>query len=527
MDNFPINEPNLPLNIPLIGRQDIVRKLKKNYANNNPRHLSLVGPRFFGKSVLLNAVAAEMEKDKSSKFKIVVFWDLGHQTPASNEDFLNTMCKEISLKLLAVDQDCFEILQKRENPYSDLRAVFGHLADQNINITMLWDGCDKPLSSGKLTKNLWDQLRELARSSSLTIITASRKPLHELLIDEDSATSDFWSIFDPNWIGVGVFDEDDQNAVLEKLNNIKFDTGSIKELANWTGGIPPLYLLVVNQLLDMSLKQVSNIDIEEAAQTVLAKSAIPYLEKLWDHCSGKTREAFYNLIYNNEIPVSNIPKQVIKDLTDIGLGKKSGKKIFKNCRLMELHIKDQMEDIDSVARLFKENDNYQKHMKSVLIHRFNQVKNIDAHFNSLVKKVYDCIGDAHNKDPEDCLANLRNVLKTALDLILEREFPDKKVPEDWTNTWQRERPKANIPKSWPNKDVLKLTLLECMVGAYLGQVTPAKAKHVDKAAYYCLDQIKSYGNYGNHTSDEKISIEIVFVAVMTCIELVASLDRYG
>jgi len=193
---------------------------------------------------------------------------------------------------------------------------------------------------------------------------------------------------------------------------------------------------------------------------------------------------------------------------------------------MENHVKDQREDIDSVARLYKENDNYQKNIKSVLIHRFNQVKNNNPHLNILIKKVNDCIQDVQqNRDPGDCLANTRNVLKTALDLILEREFPDTQIPEDWIDTWKRVRPNLNILKSWPSNEHQQLTLLGCMVGAHLGQDTQPKAKFVNKAAYYCLRTIQNYGNYGNHHHGETVSIEVMFVAVMTCIELVASLDK--
>jgi hypothetical protein len=522
MPNFPIFD----LNAPVIGRADVIRMLRNNYTSISPAHLSLVGPRFSGKSVLLKTIAAEMEKDESSQFKIVVFWDLGHKTPTSDEDFLHNICKEISLKLHAVDRECSEILQRREDPFHDLREVIEHLADENIKIVMLWDGFDKPLSSGKLTRNLWDQLRELAQSSSLRLITASRKPLHKLIRDEESVTSDFWNIFDPNSIKIGAFNEDDKSAVLEKLNNIEFDKGAITELTSWTGGFPLLYLLVINQLLAMSLNQVNNINVSEAANAILANSASGILEDLWNDWSEETKEVFLHLIDKNEIPISSVPKQERIDLTEAGFGKQSGNKILKNCRLMENHIKDQREDIDSVARLYKENDNYQKNIKSVLIHRFNQVKNNNPHLNILIKKVNDCIQDVQqNRDPGDCLANTRNVLKTALDLILEREFPDTQIPEDWIDTWKRVRPNLNILKSWPSNEHQQLTLLGCMVGAHLGQDTQPKAKFVNKAAYYCLRTIQNYGNYGNHHHGETVSIEVMFVAVMTCIELVASLDK--
>ena len=91
MPTFPIFD----LNAPVIGRADVIRMLRNNYTSISPAHLSLVGPRFSGKSVLLKSIASEMEKDESSQFKIVVFWDLGHKTPTSDEDFLHKICKEI------------------------------------------------------------------------------------------------------------------------------------------------------------------------------------------------------------------------------------------------------------------------------------------------------------------------------------------------------------------------------------------------------------------------------------------------
>jgi hypothetical protein len=503
----------------MIGRFNIIERLKNNYTKKSPSHLSVVGSRFSGKSVLLNALAENIRRDESSPFEVVVLWDLGHQTPINNEDFLRTMCKKIGSKLRSVNKEWGEILLASDDPYDDLREVIEQLASEKVNILMLWDGFDKPLSSGKLTRNLWDQLRALAQSSSLRLITASRKPLHKLIRDEDSVASDFWNIFDPNSVIVGVFDEDDKNTVLKKLNNIEFDKGSKKELINWTGGFPPLYLLVINQLL--ALTHVDNIAVEEAAKTVLGNSASGILEDLWKDCPASTKELFLHLVEKSEIPISETSSEERNGLIEKGFGKTSSNKIIKNCRLMEHHIRNQKEVIDSVARLFKEHDDYQKNIKPVLEHRLNQIKNIDNRLKELIER---CIEDIP-KNPEDCLKNMRGILDRALNFIVNKEFPEQhKIPSDWIAEWQYDGRKIDANETFPNTTNKKLYLIQSMTGAYPGQKTPPKAKYANKASYCFLDNIKSYGDYGHHSDGQIILVETAVTAIMTCIELAASLD---
>jgi hypothetical protein len=79
---------------------------------------------------------------------------------------------------------------------------------------LLLDGLDRLLAADTLTRNLWDQLRELASQPSLRLVTASRQRLRDLIRSPDAATSDFWNIFDPNPVQIGVMDDGDLGKAL-------------------------------------------------------------------------------------------------------------------------------------------------------------------------------------------------------------------------------------------------------------------------------------------------------------------------
>jgi hypothetical protein len=520
MNPFPILGPKVA---PMIGRSAIMQQLMSNYAKPSPAHLSVVGPRFSGKSVLLNVLAENIRRDESSPFKVVVLWDLGHQTPINDENFLRTMCKKIGSELRPVNEECADILLESDDPYNDLREVIELLASEEINILMLWDGFDKALGSGALTRNLWDNLRALAHFSSIRLITASRKFLQELIRDPQAKTSDFWNIFaEAKPILINTFDEDDQNAIHAQLENIELTSGAKKDLLNWTGGFPPLYLSMINQILGMSLNRVDHTHIKEAAKVIFENNSInSILDDLWRDCSKSTQDIFLYLIDKEEDLKSKSTLEERNQLTEKGLAKIEKNKIIKNCRLMADFILDKKQTIGNVARLFRENDNYQKHIRSVLEHRLNQIKIID---NCLKELIEECINKIP-QHPKSCLQKMPGILDETFNLIWDREFPDeRKVPQDWITEWQLDGRRIETNQTFPSGTSSEFALLQNMTGAYPNQSIQPKAKHTKKSTYYFLDSIRNFRNYGQHRGGEEIPVGAAVTAVMACIELAASLD---
>ncbi len=116
---FPILGTEIP---PMLGRQDIMEQLWKDLTKKTPSHLSLVGPRFAGKSVILRALEERM-LDSGTPYCAVIAWDLGHQTPRSDEEFIKLLTRRLGEGLLKTKPDLGEYLLQEGAGYDDVRDV--------------------------------------------------------------------------------------------------------------------------------------------------------------------------------------------------------------------------------------------------------------------------------------------------------------------------------------------------------------------------------------------------------------------
>src|SRR2546429_4271104 len=62
--------------------KSVLRRLEKHV----PDHVSVVGPRYIGKTVFLNAVG-EYLTTKHDHFDGCVYWNVGHDTPQTDTEF--------------------------------------------------------------------------------------------------------------------------------------------------------------------------------------------------------------------------------------------------------------------------------------------------------------------------------------------------------------------------------------------------------------------------------------------------------
>ncbi|MFP4237382.1 MAG: hypothetical protein ACLFRQ_07575 [Desulfonatronovibrio sp.] len=171
---FPILGTEIP---DIVGRDDILQRLYNELTKPTPSHISIVGPRFSGKSVILKALMKKLN-DLGSPFCGISYWDSGHQVPVSDEDFFRLMAHNLGKCLGKIDSEYGEYLKDKGAGYGEIREVINALEQNQQRVLMLWDGFDKPLGSGKLTRNLWDNLLNLCRQPGLRVVTCTRKELH-------------------------------------------------------------------------------------------------------------------------------------------------------------------------------------------------------------------------------------------------------------------------------------------------------------------------------------------------------------
>src|SRR4051812_3927343 len=94
---------------PMVGRSAVMQRLWTSLTKPTPDHLQIVGPRFSGKSVLLRALADQMASNGS--YQAVVLWDLGHQTPDTNDEFILSLRTHVAEALSTTQPQYAEYLR--------------------------------------------------------------------------------------------------------------------------------------------------------------------------------------------------------------------------------------------------------------------------------------------------------------------------------------------------------------------------------------------------------------------------------
>lgn len=514
---------------PMLGRAAIMLRLWNDLAKQTPSHLSVVGPRYAGKTVLMHGLAERM-RQRDSPYAAVIIWDLGHQTPDSNTAFLKTLCRKLGEGLKSNGNDYGDhLLAVESDEYDEMREVLDALRTDERKVLMLWDGFDKPLSTGKLTRNLWDQLRELASYPSLRLVTATRRPLAELISSEESVTSDFWNIFDMTPVRVGMIDEGDRAIILEKLSGVTFKSGAKSELENWSAGYPPLYLALLNKIMENGATgEIDNQVVNDAAGAAIDRVS-SILHYLWNDCSETAKNLYRHLVENNEIAATGVGISERTQLTEIGCIKVSGGRISKGCRFLEQHVKSLGEDAGSIVRLFGPWEGYRGNIRGLLELRLAQINRFDERLPRYVEFSIKRLPE----DPASALNDLTSIEERSLDLIWNREFGSERlIPRDivayWTasprdrNHFIQEMMKNDSFKVHPDR-FQQLRLMQLLTGST--KDFESKAKAVSKDSYVLLNAIHCFRNRNQHGEGQEIHLGVAVAAIMTCLELLACLER--
>ncbi|MFB2848592.1 hypothetical protein ACE1BG_20300 [Aeromonas veronii] len=513
---FPILGTTVP---PMLGRDEIMQKMLDALTKPTPDHLQVVGPRFVGKTVILHELAVRL-RQTGSPYSVVLLWDLGHQTPATDTLFMQSMARELSSELKAKHPEYAEHLQTpQENAYQDIAEVLGALKEERCKVLIIMDGFDRPLSNGQLTRNLWDQLRELAHNPSLRLVTASRRTLRDLIRRPDAQTSDFWNIFEPSPVRVGCFDKADLAAIQEKIPDRKFEVGAQTELLNAGNGFPVLTLSVLNTICEV----VPNGAVSHEVVKNACDSAFPRLrdtiDTLWGECHPASRDLFQRVREEGEVPRLGAAPDQVDALIACGFVCSVANKLQRPSSLLCKYLDGQPHEGSTICRLFAEEDAYKKNFKAVLEQRIGHLEGIDSELKHYLERG---AGDLP-RYPSVFLTNVRGIANRAFELIWKAELPDKKIPQSWIILWEQNN-EGGIDKlkfAFPQGGH-RVRLLNLMTGT---DKSEPYARYVTKGTYILMNAVYSFGDFGQHQEGADVDLGAAYSALHLCIELAAALTH--
>jgi hypothetical protein len=513
---------------PMVGRTLLLQRVWSDLTKATPSNLSIVGPRYVGKTVFLKELAARA-KQGDSPYALILYWELGPAPPRSDEAFIEALCDRLRDAMGAASTgDYSEHRGYLDKTYGSLKEVTDLLDSEGKSVLMIWDGLDKALGQGSLTGHLLGQMRDIFHGKRHKIVTAARKTPSELARNKQVYDSEFWNLFDPNPVRVESFTVPDIEAALAK-GGVTLSPGGRQELDNWTGGYPPFLLAVLNKLIANGQSPFSNDEVNTAAHGALDDIG-EMLTTLWEKdFSVGVKDVYRLLAERQELFATDIGTEETKYLVSWGFAVRAGNKVKPACRLLQAHVQGTMPDAGSMARLFGTWTAYRSGIRDVLELRLNQISTVNTLLRRLVERSIEDIPDF----PDACLNCLSQIEDLALDLIWESECgSSKQIPNDVVAYWTvspRDRDKViaermnNNDWSVPTERFKQVALLQMLTGSRIG--FDHKAKKVSKDTYVLINAIHSFRNRSEHPEGQAINEGVAVAAMMTCLELLACLAR--
>lgn len=513
---FPILGTTVP---PMLGRAAILQKMTGSLTKAIPDHLQVVGPRYAGKTVILHELAARLRQGWAP-YSAVLVWDLGHQTPGTDALFMQQLARELAAALTVTHPDYAEHLRtSQDNHYQDIAEVLSALKDEGARVLAIMDGFDKPLSNGQLTRNLWDQLRELALNPSLRLVTASRRTLRDLIRHPDAQTSDFWNIFDPTPVRVGCFDENDLTAVLATMPEWPLAPGAQTELWNASNGFPVLVLGVLNAVCEADTAGTVSPEALKNASDEAFTTLHDKLDALWIDCPPSCHDLMQRVLEEGPVARTGIAAADAETLLERGFVYSAANKLQRASRLLCRYLQEQPHEGNALVRLFGTSDVYQKNLKGVLERRIEQLSSVDPSLKQYLKRGTGDLPD----HPDVFMTNVRGIVDRAFELMWQAEVTDKRIPSEWMAVWKRNKERG--VEGWETKfpqGGARMQLLNLMTG---GGISAPCTKHITRGTYALMNAAYTFGDFGQHQEGAPIYSGTAYSALLLCVELTAALTR--
>lgn len=499
---------------PMLGRKQLFERLCRHLTKATPDHVCVVGHTLFGKSVLLNHLASHF-KETTDHFVTSMYWDLRHGTPTTDDEFRARFAKCVKNALLPVQPELAEYLDVEDETLSDLlQLVFGELEESGRRLLAVLDGFDHILAGGGISRNLWDEMRALAQKTSLRLVTGSRRRLRELCKTEESRTSDFWEIFYDTPVPVGSFEDDDWEGFLVpfKERDVSIDGSALKEISNWTGGVPVLAAALAGRLLIEAPEgsELSKPKVDAAAESIIDDRR-ELLGALWDDCPIEL-QADLAALADEDLRLTEVPDDRKRDLELRGFARAPGNKLRSSCRLMAHYARQRAVEVDNLQSLFGNAERFESNVRALLELRLAQVTAVDQQLYGYVERAIRAL----HPEPGDAVVWARSITDRALDMVWGTELPDKTLSEEWESVGVKFDDGGNFPASRGRQ----CAILRLITGT---REHSSVAKAVTKRTCLLVDHLQNVGDWGQHRSQEEISLPVAASFCLSAIALCESL----
>ena len=413
------------------GRDAVLAEVRALLDRPTPSHVSIVGPRSMGKTLLLRALT---ERARGwGRFVAVAPWDVRRHTPRDDEAFFAGFAAAVGESLHEAHPDLAGLLRD-EPSIGMIQDVFGELESDGSRVLLVVDHLDRALRQPEISKDLWDNLRDLTKRGALVLVTATQEPLRELMT-ADTRASQFWNVFaDP--IMLSPFSEADLDAFLAPLQGEKgvLSPPARKEFERQTGGVPLLCTLVACDLYVSPNEGVEKADVSGVAAALAQTSQ--HVGSLWDDIPAPVQGVLVEVTSRGEegVPVVDVSRHRRGGLVARGyVRESSAQRLVPAARMMLDHAARHEASAGDLARLFGSGSDADTHTRALLQLR---IEAVDGGTPELRSDIERAVRDLFPQ-PVRALGSLRDFAHTALDAVWDAHYPDRALPRGVVDAWYR------------------------------------------------------------------------------------------
>lgn len=512
---------------PTLGRTREMTRIVSALTKPTPDHLTIVGPKRFGKTMVLRATVAVLSDPKKG-YVGAGYWDLRHDRPESDASFRSKLATHLKHALVANRPDFAALLDPNDPAGLGLQMVVDELAKTKERVLLVLDGFDHaPIGDG-LSVNLLGQLRQLADGPALRFVTGSRAKLREVCRTVAAQESDFWNIFNPNPIEIGRFDDGDWDDLLRPCveAGLTVEAPAKTELKNWTNGVPLLTLALLGELYAASATRGSitkEMVDNTAAEALASHSTI--LDDLWDGCSSELRDDLRAASHTDGCPSSQIPQVRRRDLLSRGFIVETSGRVRLGCRVWQSFVEQQAKSVEEVDRLFSDVTRFDRNMRRVLELRLDGLRGtVSVGLESAVRAAIQDLAS----DPGVSIGRGRLVLDRALSEVAKLEnIQGDAIPASWLSEWKSSgrtftgiMDEALRTGKFPAKPKAILAVLRTATGDVGARRV---AKFLSKATSNLLDFVAAVGDFAQHPEGEEVEPGFANAFCFASVELCASI----
>lgn len=516
MNEFPyvVSGATIPV---MLGRDQEVERFRRIVGEN---HISVVGPKHMGKTVLLNAIGKRLAVNAEKPFVAYMFWDVRHNTPANDNEFFVQFAERLAAALKDVESEYASIVRESDKKQEALTIILTELRDNGQQVLVVMDGLDDLLLSGGVSKNLWDALRTLGELPSIRYVTGSRRRLRELCASPEARSSDFWRLFTEPF-ELGPLRERDMDSYLLPLTQrgLSLEKGADTELKNWAGGLP-IVLSAICATIYRESPEGASLGVTHvrtlAEQTYETQHDL--LTDLWNDIPEDERGIVTDIASGKEVSAADVPRQQLKGLRSRGLLNESGRTLALASRMVEKYANEFGQNSARLALLFGSSKDYEDNIPGLVRLRLSQ---LPASANNMTEFLETAL--LKFDKPEIVIAQVRGIEGKAVSLIWQKFCPNGIINPQWVGSWKFDGVRADFVETGrvpTNNRGHEYWLLDVMSD-------PRKSVRtgLSRKTYVLLHHLYEVGNYGQHQGGEHVSPGLAACVCLSAMELIACLTE--